>query len=83
MAQQPLFYYFGDDEAFFRTLQGEFKKHTKLSAKFERHYSRLRVLVVNIYVNLLPILEVQSKRGRLLRVNISKSPIKENGLEKS
>lgn len=39
MAQEPLFYYFGDDEAFFRTLQGEFKKHTKLSAKFERHYS--------------------------------------------
>ncbi len=35
----PLFYYFGDDEAYFKTLQGEFKKHTKLSAKFERHYS--------------------------------------------
>ncbi len=39
MAQDPLFYYFGDDEAFFRTLQGEFRKHTKLSPKFERHYS--------------------------------------------
>lgn len=36
---EPLFYYFGDDEAYFKTLQGEFKKHTKLSAKFERHYS--------------------------------------------
>ncbi len=35
----PLFYYFGDDEAYFKTLQGEFKKHTKLSVKFERHYS--------------------------------------------
>jgi hypothetical protein len=36
---EPLFYYFGDDEAYFKTLQGEFKKHTKLSAKFERHFS--------------------------------------------
>ncbi len=35
---QDLLYYFGDDEAFFRTLQGEFKRNTKLSAKFERHY---------------------------------------------
>jgi hypothetical protein len=38
-AQNPLFYYFGDDEAYFRTLQGEFKKHSKLSVTFERHYS--------------------------------------------
>lgn len=33
-----MFYYFGDDEAYFKTLQGEFRKHTKLSARFERHY---------------------------------------------
>jgi hypothetical protein len=35
---QDLFYYFGEDEAFFRTLQGEFKKHTKLSFRFERKF---------------------------------------------
>lgn len=39
MAQDPLFYYFGDDEAYFKTLQGEFKKHTKLSLRFERHHA--------------------------------------------
>lgn len=39
MAQEPLFYYFGDDEAYFRTLQGEFRKHLKMSAKFERHWA--------------------------------------------
>lgn len=39
MAQEPLFYYFGDDEAYFRTLQGEFKKHLKMAARFERHWA--------------------------------------------
>ena len=39
MAQETLFYYFGDDEAYFKTLQGEFHKHTKIEFKFERHYS--------------------------------------------
>lgn len=30
------FYYFGDDEAFFRALQGEFRKHTRLVFDFKR-----------------------------------------------
>ncbi len=37
--QELLFYYFGDDEAYFRTLVGEFRKHTKLAFKFERYFS--------------------------------------------
>lgn len=35
----PLFYYFGDDEAYFKTLQGEFRKHTKIACTFERKYA--------------------------------------------
>lgn len=34
-----LIYYFGDDEAYFKTLQGEFKKRTKIGAHFERKYA--------------------------------------------
>ena len=39
MAQDPLFYYFGDDEAYFKTLQGEFRKHTRIACVFERQYA--------------------------------------------
>ena len=32
------FYYFGDDEAYFRALQGEFNKHSSLSITFKRFF---------------------------------------------
>ena len=36
MAGKVLFYYFGDDEAYFRALSGEFGKHTRLQLEFKR-----------------------------------------------
>ncbi len=39
MASNVLFYYFGDDEAYFRTLMGEFKKSTRLPIEFKRIYT--------------------------------------------
>lgn len=47
--KEALFYYFGDDEAYFRTLQGEFRKHTKLEFKFERHYSSDETEIQNFF----------------------------------
>lgn len=38
MAGNVLFYYFGDDEAYYRTLLAEFGKHTRLTLKFTRIY---------------------------------------------
>lgn len=38
MSSNMLFYYFGDDEAYFRTLAGEFRKHTRLVLDFKRIY---------------------------------------------
>jgi hypothetical protein len=53
MAGNMLFYYFGDDEAYFRTLLGEFKKHTRLSLNFKRIYEsdekKIQSLFLNIY----------------------------------
>ncbi len=34
------FYYFGDDEAYFRALQGEFAKHSQLSINFKRFFEQ-------------------------------------------
>lgn len=40
MAGNTLFYYFGDDEAYFKTLQGEFKQHSRMSIDFKQIYER-------------------------------------------
>lgn len=40
MATNVLFYYFGDDEAYFRTLMGEFKKHTRLPIEFKKIFAK-------------------------------------------
>lgn len=50
MAQDPLFYYFGDDEAYFKTLQGEFKKHTKIACTFERKYASNDVQIQALFL---------------------------------
>jgi hypothetical protein len=53
MADNMLFYYFGDDEAYFRTLVAEFKKHTRLVLDFKRIYesdeNKIQSLFKRIY----------------------------------
>lgn len=48
-----LFYYFGDDEAYFKTLQGEFKRHTRIGIDFKRIYesneSKIQSLFLRIF----------------------------------
>ncbi len=38
MAENFTFFYFGDDEAYFRALQGEFRKSTRMAISFQRFY---------------------------------------------
>lgn len=53
MAANMLFYYFGDDEAYFRTLAAEFRKHTRLVLDFKRIYEsdekKIQSLFLRIY----------------------------------
>lgn len=35
-----LFYYFGDDEAYYRALMGEFGKHTRMSVTFKKFFEK-------------------------------------------
>lgn len=53
MAENMVFYYFGDDEAYFRTLAAEFRKHTRLVLDFKRIYEsdekKIQSLFLKIY----------------------------------
>lgn len=53
MAANLLFYYFGDDEAYFKTLQGEFRKHTRFGMDFKKVYEtdekKIQSLFLTIY----------------------------------
>ena len=53
MASNLLFYYFGDDEAYFKTLQGEFRQHTRFGLDFKRIYEsdekKIQSLFLTIY----------------------------------
>ncbi|MGE3611214.1 MAG: hypothetical protein AB7I27_16600 [Bacteriovoracaceae bacterium] len=53
MADKLLFYYFGDDEAYYRALQGEFRKHTRLIIDFKRIYdgaeSKIQGLLTKVF----------------------------------
>ncbi|HXH29421.1 MAG TPA: hypothetical protein VNJ01_01290 [Bacteriovoracaceae bacterium] len=55
MAAKFTFYYFGDDEIYFRALQGEFKKSTRLDVKFLRLYEeeeeKIQSLFLKVYSN--------------------------------
>lgn len=55
MAENLLFYYLGDDEAYYKALQGEFRKHTRLIIDFKRIYetteSRIQSLFLKVYEN--------------------------------
>lgn len=48
-----LFYYFGDDEAYFKTLQGEFKQHTRFGLELKQIYEtdekKIQSLFLKIY----------------------------------
>lgn len=48
-----MFYYFGDDEAYFKALQGEFKKNSRFPVEFKRFFeteeSRIQTLFVKIF----------------------------------
>lgn len=48
-----LFYYFGDDEAYFRTLMGEFRTHTRMQIDFKRVFEsdekKIQKLFLKIY----------------------------------
>jgi hypothetical protein len=53
MAGNHLFYYFGDDEAFFKTLQGEFRRSTRLPIEFKRIFrhaeNEIQTLFLSVY----------------------------------
>lgn len=66
MALLPLVYYFGDDEAYFKTLQGEFKKHTKLSLRFERHFANTENGIQSLFILLA------TNRPRCVFIDFSK-----------
>ena len=55
MADKLLFYYLGDDEAYFRTLQSEIKKHAKIPHEFHRIYesneAQIQALFIKIFNN--------------------------------
>ncbi|HXH73618.1 MAG TPA: hypothetical protein VNJ08_01535 [Bacteriovoracaceae bacterium] len=53
MAVIHTFYYFGDDEGYFRTLQGEFQRNTRIPFEFKRFFetseSAIQSLFLKIY----------------------------------
>jgi hypothetical protein len=55
MEGKLLFYYFGDDEAYFRAIVGEFKRHTKFVIDFQRYYEsdekKIQSLFLKVYKN--------------------------------
>ena len=55
MEGKLLFYYFGDDEAYFRAIVGEFKRHTKFVIDFQRFYEsdekKIQSLFLKVYKN--------------------------------
>ncbi len=51
MSDKLLFYYFGDDEAYFRALQGEFKAHGKIVIDFKRLYEKTEAKIQSLFLN--------------------------------
>jgi hypothetical protein len=52
MSGNHLFFYFGDDEAYFRALQGEFRKHGKIVIDFKRIYEKTETRIQTLLVTL-------------------------------
>ena len=53
MSNKLLFYYFGDDEAYYRTLMGEFKTHTRLQIEFKRVYESKESKIQSLFIKVL------------------------------
>ena len=53
MSSKLLFYYFGDDEAYFRTLMGEFKTHTRLQIEFKRVFESKENKIQGLFTTVL------------------------------
>ncbi len=47
-----LFYYFGDDEAYFRTLVGEFKTHTRMQIDFKRVFESDEKRIQSLFIKI-------------------------------
>lgn len=52
MAEQMLFYYLGDDEPYFKALQGEFKKYGFLSINFQKHFETEEEKIQELFVKI-------------------------------
>lgn len=50
MSEKLNFYYFGDDEAYFRALQGEFIKHSKLNINFKRFFEKDEKKIQSLFI---------------------------------
>lgn len=50
-----LFYYFGDDEAYFRALQGEFKKHANADIDFQRIYESKDTKIQSLFLKVFSL----------------------------
>lgn len=53
MAGNVLFYYFGDDEAYYRTLLAEFGKHTRMSLTFTRIFESEEKKIQSLFLNVV------------------------------
>lgn len=51
MSEKLTFFYFGDDEAYFRALQGEFNKHSKLTIKFKRFFEKDEKKIQSLFLS--------------------------------
>lgn len=61
------FYYFGDDEAYFRALQGEFRKHARVPIEFKRFFETSEVRIQSLF------LKIFNDRPACVFVDFSKS----------
>lgn len=62
-----LFYYFGDDEAYYRALVGEFRKHTRLAVTFKRFFEKDEKLIQNFF------LKIYRERPSCIFIDFSKN----------
>lgn len=46
------FYYFGDDEAYFRALQGEFRNHAKVQVEFKRFFESAESKIQSLFLKI-------------------------------
>lgn len=53
MAGNVLFYYFGDDEAYYRTLLAEFGKHTRMSLTFTRVFESEEKKIQSLFLKVV------------------------------